>query len=131
MPRFTKRFVMTVNVGIAVIGLACLFSVAIILLRRPIAAAGPIVLTGAVAYRMRQHPNPERLLTAGILAAIGGGILGQSLDYVLGGIPEDAPSALWLLLGAIGLGGGYGIFVGSLVLVGVMTLPVYKLIFRR
>jgi hypothetical protein len=67
--------------------------------------------------------HEERYSVRPMLGAIVGGILGEALSYAVLGLPPHAPDgALWVALGAGGIGGAVGVAVGVYVILGIATV---------
>jgi len=106
-PRFWASVVI-----IAVTTLASIVGLGFLVLYRPTTVAGSVAVTAGIAYWFRRRSGSELESYQGLLALGGtvGGVAAEALAYLTVGVPPGAPKTpLWLVVGAVGIGGGCGL----------------------
>ena len=85
-----------------------------LVLSRPATALIALAFSTGVAYA-RRHSfllEPSRFTGAISIAGMIGGISAEAGRYLLVGVPPGVPhNVLWFLIGALGMGGGYGLLI--------------------
>ncbi len=110
--------------GTIIVGLIALVAMAYFVARRPFTGASAVVVALFIVYRLRRiaREAPHAIQVRVILAAIAGGIAGEALSYAMFSLPPGAPTdPASLVVGALGMGGAWGVFIG----IGVSMLVVY------
>ncbi len=116
--RLPWRFYVLVALLLTV-GVSSLAFILWLLPKRPVTFAAALIGVGIQLYRRRhQLRSPDFDLFPGniYIGAIGGGVIGELLSQLLFHVDPGAPTgALWLLAGAVGIGGGCGVAFAAFV----------------
>jgi len=116
-PRFWISLLIT-----AALTLASILAVAALVINRPTTALIALAFSTGVAYA-RRHSfllGPARFAGEISIGGIIGGISAEAVRYLLVGVPLGVPPNVpWFLIGALGIGGGYGFLTA-----GCAALPV-------